>query len=553
MQTIRTLIVDDEPKIRRGIERLVLSCGEGWEVAAAVGDGREALEFLQASGGGIDLLITDVRMPEMDGLTLIQEAKKRCTFYPMLISGYDDFAYVQTALREGAVDYLLKPVDREQFRTRMAEVRAAIEDLRRRERKWGELERDAGKLKASRQTQVLSIITAADTDLTRLGYWVEDFPKGAYALFCIRMDPPPVKTRTYTAKDWQAYHYALENIIGEVVLEHAKRHGRQAWSWKGTDSDYWTLLLGPESEWELDAEAEGLAAGIRTAVSAYTPFTVLVAYGKPIADLYLLPEAKRQALHLLHYRFIHGGNRLFGPLSEDSGGLSGEQKVPELLAAAQRVKRSVEMADSGQAAETISRFFDGLRRLASPAHMNSAVQNLLILIHSAGLESRGSLAEASPLERRLDQVRKAASLHELKLQVSRFAQQVIRNVRQSREAGSMKPVELAKDWIRERLGEELTIKKIADHVHMNPTYFSEYFKMQTGETILDYLTGERIERAKMWLRDPQLKLRDVCERVGYQDVKYFSRLFKQRTGMTPSQFRERIGVHGGGESGHGNE
>src|SRR5262245_38134907 len=99
MTTIKVLIVDDEARIRRGIERLVLSCGEAWEVVATASDGREALDYFEQTGGGVDLLITDVKMPEMDGLTLIKEAKKRFSFYPLLISGFDDFTYVQTALR----------------------------------------------------------------------------------------------------------------------------------------------------------------------------------------------------------------------------------------------------------------------------------------------------------------------------------------------------------------------------------------------------------------------------------------------------------------------
>jgi two-component system response regulator YesN len=116
MQKIRTLIVDDEARIRRGIERLVHSCGDDWEVVATASDGREALDCFHRLQGAIDLLITDVKMPEMDGLTLIKEAKKQYSFYPLLISGYDDFSYLQTALREGALDYLLKPVERAHLR-----------------------------------------------------------------------------------------------------------------------------------------------------------------------------------------------------------------------------------------------------------------------------------------------------------------------------------------------------------------------------------------------------------------------------------------------------
>jgi two-component system response regulator YesN len=242
LETIRTLIVDDEPRIRRGIERLVLSCGEGWEVVATAGDGVEAMEYLVQTNGAIDLLITDVKMPEMDGLTLIQEAKKRYIFYPLLISGYDDFVYVQTALREGALDYLLKPVDREQFRQRMMEIRSKITSGRHQYQKLEEMEGEAGKLKISRQTQTLSYITSAGIDMTSLGYWVDEFPKGEYLLVCTQMDTLPIKSRSYTAKDWKAYFYVFENIISEVVSNHLSIMKHRGWCWRGANSEFWTLL-----------------------------------------------------------------------------------------------------------------------------------------------------------------------------------------------------------------------------------------------------------------------------------------------------------------------
>src|SRR5690606_22121909 len=122
LKSITMIIVDDEARIRRGIERLVTSCGEQFIVRATFANGKEALSYLHDISGDIDLIITDVKMPEMDGVSFIQEAKKHYEFSPLFISGYDEFEYLRSALREGAVDYLLKPINREQFRTRMLEI-----------------------------------------------------------------------------------------------------------------------------------------------------------------------------------------------------------------------------------------------------------------------------------------------------------------------------------------------------------------------------------------------------------------------------------------------
>lgn len=537
MRMIRTLIVDDEPRIRRGIERHVQSLGEGWEVIATAGDGVEALELLRQNKGNVDLLITDVKMPEMDGLTLIQEAKKLYPIYPLLISGFDDFIYLQTALREGALDYLLKPIDRDQFRKRMLEVRDIIIQDRQRNLTRGEMERDTEKLIKTRQIQTLSYITSADINITNLGYWVNEFPQGKYILQLIRLDRMPVKTRAYTEKDWKAYFYALDNILSEVVETELSQAGRIGWCFFGGESDFWVLIHGAESDEGLEKTAYALAEQIRSSIQGYTPFTVSIAYGQPIDELYLLPEAKRQSLARMNYRFLYGGNQVFRteePIDEGSPDPLGKEAVT----LSQKLKRAVEQGNAEEASKLHKQFFDQLELLEAPSRMQSAALNAVILIHSAQLENKRGIADSLSIMEEIQKVKRAASLQELKSCVWKLVEVVIQDINKSRQSSSNKSFEQAKRWIVEHLAEDITIKKIADQVYMNPTYFSEYFKMQTGETVLDFLTRQRIESAKTWLSNTQLKLQEISNRVGYQDVKYFSKLFKQRVGLTPSQYRE---------------
>jgi two-component system response regulator YesN len=90
------------------------------------------------------------------------------------------------------------------------------------------------------------------------------------------------------------------------------------------------------------------------------------------------------------------------------------------------------------------------------------------------------------------------------------------------------------------LGVNITIEKIAREIPMNPTYFCEYFKSQTGVTILDYVTKTRLEKAKELLVTSDLKIYDIAEQVGYADTKYFSKLFKKYYGEVPSKFKEKV-------------
>ncbi|HZG85438.1 response regulator [Paenibacillus sp.] len=542
MTTIRALIVDDEPRIRRGIERIVRSCGDEWEVVAVAADGREALAALREHRG-VDLLITDVKMPEMDGLALIREAKKEFTFVPLLISGFDDFEYLQTALREGAADYILKPIDREQLRQRLEEVKAKIVGSRLDRLKRGELEQQAERLKQTRRIQWLSYITSAGLDVSRLGYWVDEFPEGKFRLLYVSIDTPPVKTRAYTAKDWEAFLYAMENMIEELTSGKRDGTGGGGWCWRGGDSDFWALLHACDDEGVEPTEeaAQDVADRIRSAIQKYTPFTVSVSVSDLIEDLYLLPDARRRTLSLMNARLLFGGNRTFLPSFEEaSASREAERAEPELQRLAERIRQAAVRGDAAECARLCRAFFQEASDLDAPHRIQRAAQRLILQLHAAGLEHAGpERYDAASLEEALQAARSAPDLHRLRETAANLARRVAEDAAAAREGGGAKPIEQAKRWIEEHLAGDITIKKIADHVYMNPTYFCQYFKTQTGDTVLDYVTKLRMERAKALLRDPALKLQDVSERVGYHDAKYFSRLFKEWTGSTPSKYREQ--------------
>ncbi|WP_050183437.1 response regulator transcription factor [Domibacillus robiginosus] len=131
-QPIRVIIVDDEPKLRRGIERLIRADGEEWEIIGSFGSGKQCIDIINSMKMSFDVVFTDVRMPIMDGLTMLKElnSKTSAEFFTVIISGYNDFSYVQTALREGAVDYLVKPVDRSELKKRLTQIKVDVQKKR---------------------------------------------------------------------------------------------------------------------------------------------------------------------------------------------------------------------------------------------------------------------------------------------------------------------------------------------------------------------------------------------------------------------------------------
>lgn len=542
MPTIKTMIVDDEARIRKSIERLVQSCGTHFEIVAACADGKEALQYMHDTGGAVDIVISDVKMPEMDGMQFVREAKKHYTFSPLFISGYDDFEYLRDALREGAADYILKPIDREQLRARIAEISNSIMNQRRQLYRMTEMERKAQQLLHAKQTQALIEATSTSVDLARLGYWVDDFPKGVYLLMNISLDALPFKARAYTDQDWKAYSYALENIISEIVSNPTQGALSDSWLWRG-DSGFWVLLYGTDA---FDTEpfrthAMALSEQICASISRHTPFTATITQADPVEDLYLLRNAKQTALSLVNYRFILGGNRIFrSDLLEREGKLDTGKMDAPFVQTVQRLKLNVQRSDLEGAMSEMRKCFEQLEKSDSPLHIGRLVQYLCIQIHSVWMESSEAGEAGNALEQALQTMKRAVNLHQMKSEMKQWIEGIAEAIRQEREQQSDKPVEQARTWIMEHLHEELTVKLVADHVHMNPTYFCKYFKTQTGETIFNFITRMRVEKAKTLLRDRGSKLQDISLQVGYQDTKYFSKLFKQLVGQTPSQYRDSI-------------
>jgi two-component system response regulator YesN len=115
----------------------------------------------------------------------------------------------------------------------------------------------------------------------------------------------------------------------------------------------------------------------------------------------------------------------------------------------------------------------------------------------------------------------------------------LQRIREEREQQTVTVLDKARHYIGERFSEELSLEEVADHVHLNPFYFSKIFKQQEGETFIDYVTGLRINNAKELIAAGDLSLKEVCYRVGYKDPNYFSRVFKKVTGFTPTEYRNQ--------------
>ena len=529
MEIIKTIIVDDEARIRRGIERLVRSCGEEWELVGTFADGKEAYEAMMQEKYSFDLLITDVRMPEMDGLTLVRELKKTYSFSALIVSGFDDFQYLQTALREGALNYILKPIDREKFREQIGEVKEKIIKQRSEQK---EVQEKALQLTYTKQVQLLSEVTwNHDTDISLLN-WTREFPKGTYRLIYMSADQKISKAKS---EEWETWRTAIEKMITDLFGREWQDDHRRYWWWRGTKLSFWLLLLDEEQVMS-STKTKQILQQLKQSIQRLTPFTVSVAFGNEFEDVSFLPSVRDQLLSLLQFRMIQGGNQIFqlDSIRDVTDG------APRGISAAvykstHQILHAVEQEADEETEKALQPFFHEIQALSSPAALQEAVHYLCIRIINRWMEHQGFKEDPHVFTEALQLTKHAGDFAQLKDDVKHW---VFRMKNKMLLHHDSNPIQQAKEFIRDHLGENITIKRIADHVYMNPTYFCESFKKQTGETVLDYVIRNRLEKAKKLLKMTDLKVYDISAEVGYQDTKYFSRLFKEWIGQSPSQYRE---------------
>jgi two-component system, response regulator YesN len=538
---IKTIIVDDEPRIRRGIERMVRSSGDEWEIIQTFSDGREAYDTIINKSLSFDLLISDIRMPEMDGLILNKELKKHHSFLTIFISGYDDFTYLQTALKDGAVNYILKPIDVEQFQIQLNEVKQKIFIEYQEKQKWQKLQEKAAQLDYTKQLQFLSELSwNEEKDISYLD-WTRQFPKGTYQLLYVSLDHIFSRTKEYSPEEWNTWIFAIENIIDEVLREKYFKENTNKWWWRGGKFKYWILLNHDSGGKTLAAnETESFSEELRSSIQKFTPFTITVALGNGFTELSVFNDMKNQLQTLQRFRMIQGGNKIFHPnLMESISDQKSKGITSSVLKYTEQIVNGLERGKREELLNSLQGFFSEIEALTSPIEISEHVHYLMIRIVHNWIENKGYSDDPDLLTEALKITENAANITQLKDSIKLWVLKVMEKISLLR-VKHQNPIQVAKDWIKSNLHENITIKKIAQQVYMNPNYFCDYFKNQTGETILDYVTTVRLEKAKELLEKTDLKIYDISLLVGYQDTKYFSRLFKQWIGQTPSHFRDQL-------------
>ncbi|MFC4101368.1 response regulator [Paenibacillus xanthanilyticus] len=532
-QRYKVVIADDEPLILRSLRAAIPWDELGLAIVGEARNGEEAL--LLAREHAPHLVISDIRMPTLDGISMMKQVKEgRLELEPIFIfiSGYGEFEYARDALRQGAFDYLLKPIDHEELTGMIAR---AVEKLSRQQSSRLENERLLHSVQAlsmlARERMLAELIEGTPRPLTQL-HWLEsselDQP---YYMVVVQLDPKVNAYRSWSPGERQLWAFAVRNIIEE-------------WS-----SRYGGLVVFPfhDGEWVLlfpDASAEAkreIGAELTQVLGVYAKLSCHVGISGTVSGLDRLSRAYEAAALALNRKFFAESRRVF--LEEELPG-SGTEPVhyPEELES--KLAQCAQLLD-------LNGFSEGLEELrdyfAASALTKAQVGGVM-----AGM--------AAGLYRRVEHVPtpEGCSLPELliRLQEAQTPDEWIGQLKEAfaelMKAGLGKPskedgqsmIERAIRYMEARYANDLGIEEVSQIAELSTSQFCAMFKNVTGYTFLEYLTHYRMEKAKYILRHTEVKVYQIAPLVGYQDPKYFTQVFKRTTGLTPSEYREHARTNG---------
>lgn len=511
--TMRILIADDEELTRNGIISSIDWESLGITQIDSADDGINALSYAQKNAP--DILLTDVRMPRMDGIELSKRLRELVNDCPIIfMSGYSDKEYLKAAINLKAVSYVEKPFTPDDITEALAEAVSLVQKQ--------ELQRESNQFFEQEASSKLALaLTQPGTSLPDVS--VLPFDHSRYFTTLIlstgeQMLHMPDATRSELfariRRQLAGYH------MGEL---HTMKH-----------TAYVILHLYSEKK-QPPQTLVRICQYIRDLLRSYRISQFHLVLGETVKGYENIYTSYNSAVLLLQSAFFTPYETILDPNEE--GHTISVTYMNEFPA---RFRDALSKRDA-QAADALCEELTGKlqnNRGLLPNQARDLYYKLLMVIsnleYDAKVSTTADASAQSPLGQ-LNDCMNYSDVHALlRHAVTSYFALLETTVTENAT------LFLIKDYISKNYSDSnLSIKDISDHVHLSSSYLCTVFKTETGQTLNQYLTNFRMEKAKQLLADPRNKINEIAARVGYGDQNYFGKTFKKVVGLSPSEYREK--------------
>ncbi|MGZ0041987.1 response regulator transcription factor [Paenibacillus ottowii] len=540
---VQILLVDDESYVTESLTATIPWETLGIERVHQAASALAAVDVLEAFD--IDILVTDIRMPGMTGLELIVEVNERWPHIrSLLLTGYADFEYAKKALQLKAFDYILKPVDDEEF---IKCVSAAMDSLKE---EWEAFDK-VHQLQYSRRNDFGVLRTHLMHDLLLGRDLTVQKIKDKMSEYEIKltMEHPVSMLLIQLGKHFSDmdYHsvslieYAIGNIAEEVFAPNF-----YIWHCKAPHDCLIVLIEGNSDSFparSVDEQNHILRAAIETFrknVSNYLKGEIYVTLTNWFNFPNELPKLYQIAIRSLYWNQQEETNPLLF-IEEQTEQSHSSVKSLEGLYMHPTLTHLLESRQWGEAEEKLRGVFG---KIEEAGYTREHLYELFISVTSAFMyiaHKQGRFIT------QMDQVgfdplhaqKLVHSFLHLKEWIFSMMNKLKAEWSASEQSAKSYVVKQVQELIAQDKGQELSVKTIADQVYLHPVYLSKIYKAETGEGLGDYIIRMRMERALYLLKYSNKKIYEITTELGYQNPQYFSKMFKKHYGMTPHEFREQ--------------
>ncbi|MEK4251446.1 response regulator transcription factor [Paenibacillus sp. FSL W7-1287] len=542
---INVIIIDDEEPLREAIKILGQWDELGVSHIYEANNGKAALELLAQHP--IDIALIDMKMPEMNGKQLLQELERK---YPRLltivISGYDDFEYTKQAIRSRVVDYLLKPINRQELNQSLRKAVDLMEARRKEEEESIHqnitLNMSLPKLK---EKLYLSLI-----DRSYTSYYNEDLvkligvdqPNQLLAAVSIYMLNMKQLAKRRFKEDIDLLHFAVTNIVHDITSSYF-----QSFSFANPkrERDIITILTfeGSYREdmlYKLYHQMNKLSTTLRELFQ----LEVVIGIGSPVHNIQELTVSFDQAKRaVMKYDLKREYNS--GAVMKSDDALEGN--TSEYQSVLTRLNQLKQASEAGRAMQSFYQYLAGQLEKAEQFTLGQSeklLEEMIIMFNDVAMEfgvasSKLPIGADEPL-RVLGIDGDYSNTEQLGSILQQLVQVYKEMIDQEQQQDTSFKIQDIKKYIDQYYYEDIKVTMFAEKYYLSREYLMKLFKQQYGRGIHEYVQHVRMEKAKELLADEQLKVQEISDMLGYKDNNYFSKAFRNRFNMTPSEYRQSL-------------
>lgn len=537
MNLYSIILVDDEEEVRKSIIKQIDWESAGFQVVGDAENGEDALEKIEVLEP--DVVLTDIRMPYMDGLTLAEKIRQR---YPstkvVIFSGYDDFGYAQKAIKLNVTEYILKPVNVEELTSILKRIKSNLDEEIEEKRNVSRLRENYRKSLPIIREQFFNDMVhrrLAD-DLIESKLREYDIPiTGARKWIIAAIDVEKSDDRSKKTLSLHEEEELIPISVMQIVREKLKSYCR--FSLFQSTAEAGMVVIAALDDDNTTTGLIDVLGDICKETKRILEVPVTIGIGHSVTGLSKIAGSYQSAVEALGYKAVVGSGitiyindmepvgsgKLEFDNSDESDFISAVKFGPDekIEAVMVRISGKLESARVHYRQQQVYVF----------GVLNTVIQ--MIQQYDLNLEEilGGELEYLSVI----DKLQKREEFGEWLLKTARKMNQAIN---QERDMTTRQVIQQARQYIMDNYqNPDLSVEMICRHLHMSPAYFSTMFKKETGQAYIAYLTEIRLNKAVELLNKTDDKTYVIASKVGYQEQNYFSYVFKKKFGVSPTKFR----------------